>query len=1243
MKKRFTYIKLKVIVLKTIIVRIAHKIWGIEPFIPEPPKELPLHSLSPVGDADTDGIFGDTLYWALKHRKEKDIKNIAITGPYGSGKSSLLKTFQEKHKYDPDLKFLSISLATFKEEKDLPQTSVKDGESQKPNKTEGEDLLRLIELSILQQLFYFEDDKVIPDSRFKKIKSFSRKSIWATSLMLVMFTCALTYQINPQFILELFRVHLELATNQWLHFWTLAIVLIFGFLILFKSIRSLRSLTLKSLKLQDTAEFEISDNINKSILNHHIDEILYFFEVTRYTIVIIEDLDRFEQTEIFTKLRELNLLINRSKKIKQDIVFVYAVRDEMFRGEKERTKFFDFIIPIIPVINSSNSGEKLLSIVEQFSYPLSKELIDDVSLFIDDMRLLYNITNEYHLYSKKLTPKYPDKLFAMMVYKNLYPDDFVDLSNGKGELYRFFEEKNKLIENRIDELNLKITGCKNEIIILEGLQITNSTELRKLYLLEYISKLGDVASFKINDTVYTLSQIDKIVQNENIFAEFIQNQVKFRDSSYSTYRDISNKFDAIEKIVDTKYTYSERLKQIEDFLNNKTEILRKQISELEREKGIIKHLSLQSLLNQQSISIKLQNHKQQQLVGILLREGYIDKDYQDCISIFYEGSITKEDREFLLNVKAQLPTDFTYKLKNIDNLIKKIGLIDFEKSYILNYDLVDHLFGSVLYSQQRKALLNLLTNPIDSTFSFVNGFLDVSVNTNSFIKDLANNWHNWWNYLRTQSNLPKERIYEFLVLILEHADNKAIERISKDSDLTKFLEDESNFFSLIDNQKKLEEIVSMLKIKFKQLDFEHTNSTALAFIHEGDHYELNEYMIKGIMRTLGHFDENTFSHQNYYAIQNSNCEALQNYVNSYINNYLNRIYLALPDNKEEDKESLVDLINHEDLTPKNKTALVKFTNTKIQLLESIDELTDQALLLSQSKVFPRWDNIIVYYHSIEDVFDENLIVFLNNSNIPEELSRTKIDVSVTTKPNLETVKEFMFDLLIQDTLNDYAYEQLIKSIPWPFDRIPNLEKISFEKVGLLIEAERLNLTIDNYNTIRDNFAHLHIDLVRKNGIEFIKDISSFSLDEEDVFQLISAKEFTNANKGTIINAIDQTIITSSSRLLKKCGEYCLADSHFTIPKEIILHILVAKVLSTSQRIQLFNQNKALMSNTEIRIFIKSLPEPYSEISRLAKRPTLPNHPAVLEFVAHLKAADIIVDYSKTEKGLKISTFRKTKD
>src|SRR5688500_784158 len=125
----------------------------------EVPKIEVFTSLSPIADV-SDGDFkeyGEALSWALNNRETYDIKNIAVTGPYGSGKSSIIKTFQKKND-NKSLKFLNISLATFKEDK--PENE--------------EDLLRLVELSILQQIFYHEEDHNIPDSRFKKIKKLTR-------------------------------------------------------------------------------------------------------------------------------------------------------------------------------------------------------------------------------------------------------------------------------------------------------------------------------------------------------------------------------------------------------------------------------------------------------------------------------------------------------------------------------------------------------------------------------------------------------------------------------------------------------------------------------------------------------------------------------------------------------------------------------------------------------------------------------------------------------------------------------------------------------------------------------------------------------------------------------------------------------------------------------------------------------------------------------------------------------------
>jgi len=87
------------------------------------PDNSGFHSLSPIRDAKV-GAYIKALQWGLDNSVEKEIYNIALTGPYGSGKSSILKTFKEQNK-NKKYQFLNISLATFKEEPDDTEKKAK--------------------------------------------------------------------------------------------------------------------------------------------------------------------------------------------------------------------------------------------------------------------------------------------------------------------------------------------------------------------------------------------------------------------------------------------------------------------------------------------------------------------------------------------------------------------------------------------------------------------------------------------------------------------------------------------------------------------------------------------------------------------------------------------------------------------------------------------------------------------------------------------------------------------------------------------------------------------------------------------------------------------------------------------------------------------------------------------------------------------------------------------------------------
>lgn len=76
--------------------------------------------LAPTDQADKSGVYSEALEYALSRPK---VSNIALTGPYGSGKSSIIQTFLKKY----NRKALHISLAAFLPEAGSQIEKVKGG------------------------------------------------------------------------------------------------------------------------------------------------------------------------------------------------------------------------------------------------------------------------------------------------------------------------------------------------------------------------------------------------------------------------------------------------------------------------------------------------------------------------------------------------------------------------------------------------------------------------------------------------------------------------------------------------------------------------------------------------------------------------------------------------------------------------------------------------------------------------------------------------------------------------------------------------------------------------------------------------------------------------------------------------------------------------------------------------------------------------------------------------------------
>ncbi|MDP6004025.1 hypothetical protein QKL74_22440, partial [Acinetobacter bereziniae] len=475
---------------------------------------------------------------------------------------------------------------------------------------------------------------------------------------------------------------------------------------------------------------------------------MYFFEQTDFDVIVIEDLDRFDNTEIFIRLRELNTLINKSQQIKRHIIFIYAIRDNMFK-DKDRSKFFDFIIPIIPVINPTNAYDLIKK--NYINKDVNKELnneIDDIflhqiSLYFDDLRLVTNIFNEFELYVKKLNnPNLnKNKLLAIIIYKNYYPSEFANLHRNKGKIYYIFKElKPQLIEKLSYELQNEVKIIDNDLKDGEKETLNSLDDLKRLYIYEIQKKTPQITTIRTDyynavTAQYNLNlyaddepidvenmldnEIFTLIKNANTLKWSINNSGQTVNTTIINNNNIFN-FSEIEKSLGYKDSYEKRKKNITNKQNSiKEQILNKRKLLIERINHL-QHSNLKEILEKNTLSF-FDETKHPKLLQFLVREGYIDENYPDYISFFFNSVINFEERDYAQRVLNQVNSEFDQSLINVEKVLKRyLTARQFRHTSILNFDMIDYILNNKNEFQDYYFnLFNLLSNEEDRSKNFI--------------------------------------------------------------------------------------------------------------------------------------------------------------------------------------------------------------------------------------------------------------------------------------------------------------------------------------------------------------------------------------------------------------------------------------------------------------------------------------------------------------------------------------------
>ena len=433
-----------------------------------------LKPLHPCYNPEQHRMYVDALNNAIQ---QDEVTNIALSGPYGVGKSSILEGFWDEH---PGAIFISLSTLGFSQPAASKSPKSSDG-SISPQTNQ-------IQKEIVKQLLYRKPPNELPASRFKRIQ----KPDWKQSLVVsALIGFILTIVIAA---IGGFSKIPKVCDSAW---WEFGVKFVCLWLLLSLSVWFASKYLQGTVHLDKftagpaTLALSGSDNGNDdSYFDRYLDELIYFFEMSTCRIVVFEDIDRFGNWEIFEELRELNTLLNNAEQLqdkksesdKNEIVFIYAMKESIFepqavpdtdevakdnqdRAIQEiqkacRTKFFDVIIPVVPFVTHRSARDLVRQELEGVKPKVSDELIDRVAKYVPDFRLLRSVCNEYTIYARfilgdnKLKLE-PDNLFALMLYKSVHLKDFERIHLGQSKLGEVYQMSLRVIENRISAVNEK--------------------------------------------------------------------------------------------------------------------------------------------------------------------------------------------------------------------------------------------------------------------------------------------------------------------------------------------------------------------------------------------------------------------------------------------------------------------------------------------------------------------------------------------------------------------------------------------------------------------------------------------------------------------------------------------------------------------------------------------------------------------------------------------------------------------
>jgi hypothetical protein len=728
-----------------------------------------LRSLGPTYEPKLHGRHAAVLVQVLTDSSDNPAKNIALSGHYGSGKSSVILGVQVGLT-EKDVTWVNLSLSSLGID-DTKRARVLDDGSLAP-------LTNLIQKEIVKQLLYRKAPAEMPGSRYFRIDSFRAGSaaLWATAVGVAFFVVASLLGLVKR--VQKVGPREFVMSHDWVPWVVVASFGVFVAGIWFLGLRALQSrLSVESLSAGG-ASVKLSAKEN-SYFDDYLDEIVYFFQRTKTQVAIFEDLDRFKDPHIFETLRELNTVLNNSEQIKaRPVRFVYAVRDSIFEqlertsaGDDEgedgdvvlpasrlevapaanRTKFFDLVVPMVPFLTHRSARDLVAEEFAESEQRPSGALVNLVGANLTDMRLIRNIRNEFEIYRASILGKNglkgltADRLFAMMVYKNLHLEDFEAIRHGASKIDEAHRAFRDLVKHQTTHQAAVSKRALDQVaaagLINARAKAAGDRLVKTLLMLHQVSGRPGQPVLVLGGTNYDMAALSEISFWEDVFET--RDGAQLVAPRYGST--IALPFD------DLLFIAGEGAANLEANLKADAAHLERSSRVALETKDFVSRATMAELMARLDLKMPfdgVDRNLDEIVAGLvspvareLIANGYIDENFTLYCSDYHAIAISVSAMNFILHCVQPNVADYLFRFDEVASIRaveKESGNRFLDGESVLNIEVFDH-YLAVDPAKLEKAFAKLVAR-VGEDSSFVDAYVTDGVESRKFVKAMTPHW-----------------------------------------------------------------------------------------------------------------------------------------------------------------------------------------------------------------------------------------------------------------------------------------------------------------------------------------------------------------------------------------------------------------------------------------------------------------------------------------------------------------------